>query len=118
MRGVGGWHLRSTSLTGDTVTGSCSIGYCVLHILKHRSVAPMKHVFVASADVGAKAAEDSPQVGGEDSPKHRRLASPSTQDSSKAAVGAQAAVGAAESAAEGPSNMDVDGATVSCCSNQ
>ena len=64
MRGVDGWHLRSTSLTGDTVTGSCSIGYCVLHMLKHRPVAPMKHVFVASADVGAKAAKDSPHVGG------------------------------------------------------
>ena len=57
----------------------------------------MKHVFVASADVGANAAEDSPHVGGEDAPKHRRLASPSTQGSSKAAAGAQAAVGATAS---------------------
>ena len=70
--------------------------------LKHKSVAPMKRVFVALAADGA---EESPQVKAEATVG---AASPSTNDSSKAAVGAQAAAGAAESAAEGPSNMDVD----------
>ena len=73
--------------------------------LKHKSVAPMKRVFVALADVGAEAAEDSPQVGAEAAVADASL---STKDSSKAAVGAQAAVGATTSSAEGLSNMDVD----------